>query len=281
MIALVLATFFSASFSLVVRHAQRRGRNLWAAGAINYAVASLFHLARHLQVGGPLAGSRSTLIIGLLGGLAYVGSYFILFPAMSLRGVSITTAVLRLAVVVPIAVSILLWGERPVAMQAFGATLAMLSLPLLTIRPSTPGQHLDRRGLWLLIALFIGDGCCMLSIRGFQQTGLVEETSLFLGVLFGTAGLVAAVGWWLHREGTTRRDILPGLALGLCNALANYALVMALTQLPSVVVFPFQSAVGLVYVALFARLAWRERIGRLETAGMGLALLAVTLVNLG
>ena len=90
---------------------------------------------------------------------------------------------------------------------------------------------------------------------------------------------MAAV-WASQRQGTTRRDILPGLALGLVNAVANAALVAALRQLPGVLVFPFTSAVSLALVAVYARVAWSERVSRTEAAGIVIALAAVTLINL-
>lgn len=286
MIPLLLATFFSASFGLVVRYAQGHKGNLWAVGALNYATAALFHVARGAGSGG-LPPSRSTLLLGLLGGCVYVGSYFLLFPFMRQRGVSVATAILRLSVVMPIAIAILFWGERPGALQSAGALLALMSLPLLARRPvekerpTRNGDGLKGRGILLLVALFVGNGLCMMVMRGYEQTGVRGESSLFLAILFGTAAVIALIGWLTHRQGSSRRDLLPGVLLGLLNALGNLALVIALQQLPAVVVFPFHSAVGLVYVALFARLVWDERIARTEAAGMALALVAVVLINLG
>lgn len=279
MIALVLGTLFSACFSLIVRGAQRRGCNLWAVGALNYATAMLFHLVRW-GIGGAGLPSMPTVTIGVLGGLAYVGSYFLLFPAMQLKGVSITTAVMRLAVVIPVAVAVLFWGERPTSAQVAGALLALASLPLLTLGPNGGPTRLSWRAIVLLAALFVGNGLCSLALRAFRQTDILGQEALFLAILFATAATVALGAWALHRAGSSARDLLPGVGLGLCNALSNIAMVIALQQLPSVVVFPFWSSVGLVFAVLFARIVWGERITRLETVGMTVGLLAVAFINL-
>ena len=278
MLALILATFFSASFGLIVSFAQRRRANLYVVGAINYTLATCFHLVLHARVGGwtPL---RPTLIIGLLGGLAYVGGFFLLFPTMKLRGVSISTAMLRLAVIIPMLVGLVLWGERLTTLQAVGVILAMISLPLLTLRPAEGLGGLKSRSVVLLLALFIINGGCMLSVRGFTQTGIEGQSSLFLAILFGTAALIATTVWLFHREGTSRRDLLPGVMLGVDNALANLALVAALGRLPGVLVFPFYSSVGMVFSVVFAHLVWHERINRLELGGMAIAVVAVVLAN--
>ena len=278
MLALILATFFSASFGLIVSFAQRRRANLYVVGAINYTLATCFHLVLHARVGG-WAPLRPTLIIGLLGGLAYVGGFFLLFPTMKLRGVSISTAMLRLAVIIPMLVGLVLWGERLTTLQAVGVILAMLSLPLLTLRPAEGLGGLKSRSVVLLLALFIINGGCMLSVRGFTQTGIEGQSSLFLAILFGTAALIAATVWLFHREGTSRRDLLPGVMLGVDNALANLALVAALGRLPGVLVFPFYSSVGMVFSVVFAHLVWHERINRLELGGMAIAVVAVVLAN--
>ncbi|MHB0858740.1 MAG: EamA family transporter [Anaerolineae bacterium] len=280
MLALVLATLFSASFTLVIRHAQGKHCNLYAVGAINYATAATFHLTRHGLQGGTFSPSAPTLLLGMLGGVAFVSTYYVLFPLMKQRGVSISTAVGRLSAVMPLAASVLLWGEQPTTTQALGASIALASLPLLSIGRTPDGERPTRRGIFLLVALFIGNGLCALAIPAYHQTGVQGESSLFLGVLFGTAALVAGAVWLRQRRGTCWRDLAPGLMLGGCNALSNMALISALDSLPGFIVFPILSAFGLVLSAAFARLIWHERINRLETAGMTLAVVAVAFINL-
>ncbi|MBC7236033.1 MAG: hypothetical protein H5T69_09335 [Chloroflexi bacterium] len=287
MITLFAATLFSAAFSLIVRHAQLRRGNLWAVGAINYLVAATFHLGRWWLAPASEV-DLSTSLLGALGGVVYSGSYLLLLPLMQARGVSVSTAILRLSIIIPVGLSIALWGERPNVFQTLGAAVALVSLPLLAYRPGraaevAPEGIASRRGpgLLLLGALFVGNGLCATTVRAFRQTNVPTQGALFLGILFGTAAVISFVAWLLNRRGTTGRDLLPGVLLGMCNALSNLALLAALAQLPGVLVFPFQSALGLVIVALFARVTWHERILRSEAWGMALAIAAVVLINMG
>ncbi|MHB1295179.1 MAG: hypothetical protein ACYC4R_09315 [Anaerolineae bacterium] len=280
MLALAFATLFAAGFALTVRYAQLRRANLWAVGAINYASAALFHVARRALEGEGFQPSTPTLTLGILTGLLYVGSYFVLFAIMRLRGLSISATVEQLGVLVPVLASVVLWGERPSAPQTIGSLLALASLPLLTLGPHALGERLGTRGVVLLAALFLGTGSGALAMRAYEESGVLGETSLFLAILFGSAALMAGAGWLANRRGTGWRDLLPGLMLGGCNALANLALVAALHQLPGALVFPFYSAIGLVVIAGFARLVWHEHISRLETTGIALAIVAVACINL-
>lgn len=279
MIPLLLATFFSSSFGLVVRYAQGKKCNLIAVGALNYLAAALFHAARAL-LNGNNSPAPATLIIGALGGVAYVSSYFMFLPVLKMRGVSISTALLRLSVLIPIAAAILFWGERPNAVQVVGAGLALMSLMLLGFNPQRNGQRLSRGATLLMIAVFIGNGLCSLSVRAFHQTGAQGQESLFLATLFGTAAVVSNIVWFARRAGTARKDVLPGIALGMCNALGNLSLVAALERFPSVLVFPLWSALGLAYAVVFARIVWREQVTRLELAGMGVTFFAIVFMNI-
>ena len=280
MLALVIATVFSASFGLVVRHAQGRKCNLWAVGVINYMAAALFNLVRHLLRGSTTA-SAPTLALGATAGLLYAVSYGLFFSHLVRRGVAVSTAVSRLAVVVPVLASVLLWHEDPGPQQAIGATLALFSLPLLAFKSIGGRWQIDRAQASSTLAMFASGGMSKLAIRAYGQIGPAHENALFLTVLFGTAFVVTLRNWLRRGGGVAKRDVLPGVVLGLCNALGNAALVVALQQLPGVVVFPFFSAVGLVFAATIARLVWGERVGRVELIGIAVVVLAVLLMNVG
>lgn len=280
MLSLILATLFSASFAMIVRYAQGRRCNMWAVGAINYAVASLFNLA--LQAAqGSLVPSASTAWIGISAGVSYVLAYFVLFKLMALRGVAISTSVTRLAVLIPVLASIIIWHEQPTLYQSLGSLLALSSLPLLGFRRPPEGSQVDRRAIAYLVALFLLNGYNLVAVRLFRETDLPGESALFLGILFGTAAIVAITAWYTHRENTTVKDLLPGAALGMVNALANLAVVAALRQLPGFLVFPFHSAVGLAITVIAARLIWKEHVSRQEAIGIAITLLAAVLINLG
>ena len=280
MISLLLATFFSGSFGLVVRYAQRRNGNLFAVGAINYATAAIVYGLSFLWTGssGP---SRPTIIIGVLGGLAYVIAYFFLCPSMRRRGVPAPTAVMRLAVLVPMAFSLFLWNEYPNGIQSVGVFLAILSLPMLGANPEGRSRGIDRRTFALMVGLFFTSGGCMLSMKSFHEVGPPEERLAFLFLLFLSASAVAVAVWAMRWEGSSKRDILPGIALGMCNIFSNFAMLSALRALPGVIVFPFFSAVGLAFTTLFAVIVWGEHLGRKGTMGIAIAVLAAVFINVG
>jgi len=280
MLALLAATFFSSAFGLVLRDALGRRCNPWAVGLVNYLMATAIQLGRHAASGQPWEASGQTLLLGGATGVLYAVNFALFVPLLGQRGVSIPSAMSRLAVVFPILASLLIWGERLTALQGLGALLSLAAMPLLTLSPGDKDGR-SGRSAGLLLALLLGNGLSMVFTKAYERTSLPGQDALYLAALFGVACLVAGGFWLRHRAGTSARDVLPGIALGTTNALANWGLVSALGSLPAVLVFPFFSAVGLVFSAVLARILFGERIAALERGGIVLAVAAVTLANLG
>ncbi len=279
MALLILATFLSAGFGLVMRASQRQGCNIWAVGLVNYAVGALFHGARAWSEGaGPL--SQPVLLFGLAIGVIYAIDFGLYAPLLRMRGVSITLAMARISIIVPLLASILLWREPLTGWAAVGALMAIVALPLLVLKPRA-AQSLGRPALLYGIALFAGTGAERTLMKAFQIQPAAGQDALMLAILFATACLVMAASWLRHDRSLARRDIGWGIALGLTNALANLAFLGSLRLLPGILVFPFMASISLVFAGLFARVAWGERVTRRESLGMGLAVAAVTLANLG
>jgi drug/metabolite transporter (DMT)-like permease len=308
MLPLALSTLFSAGFSIWIRFAQKRGADMVVVGSVNYLTAAVFQ-AVAAAAGGIHLPQPMTIAIALGGGIAYASAFFLLQAFMRQRGVSVTGAVTRMSVLVPVGVSLLAWGESASGVQAAGIALAVVSLPFLSLGAGSlprgelhPGRRRMSRGrsAALLAGLFVVNGICLLAPRAFRQVSPPRDDSLFLCILFATAA-ACACGAWAFQERRKRHapersrapapdrtavgapllaSVLPGLAVGLCNALASSLIVVSLRQLPGIIVYPFYSAVGLLATVAFSRVIWKEKIRALEGIGIALALASIVLVNL-
>ncbi len=279
MLLLVITSIVSSGFGLLVRYSQRKGCNLFAVGAVNYFSASLFHGVLVLALGLPSIHAP-TIWIGALGGISYSLTYLLFLKFMTLRGLSITAVIMRMSVVVPLFFALVVWGEKASSIQLIGALVTLLSLPFLALPPRHSTGRIPVRSILLLIALFFGVGLCALCIRGYHQTGLRGEENFFFTVLFGTAALVMIVAWLFGRDRTRGRDIPHGIVVGLSNALHNRLLIACLQILPSIVVYPFFTTVGLISTILVCWLLWGERINLREMIGTVIATLGIILINL-
>ncbi len=278
MIALVVNIIFTVAFFHVIRSAQARNRNVMLVAVVNYLVASpLCFLLSYSQ--GNLFLSADTVFWGSVQGVCFIGTYYLLCTSMSISGMAIATAILRLSVVIPVLASIIAWGEVPTTYQVAGIVACIVSLPLIGLRQSHDPEPITSRFVYLMILLFVGMGIANTSSKAFVEAQVPDVQTTYIGVLFGVAavgGLLCFVSPTWRRNLTGVRD---GVVLGLVNVVSIVSYLVALEELAGVVVFPIQAAAGLLLNTIFAVLVWNERFSNRTIVGMGVALLGLVFVN--
>ena len=269
----------SVSFGHIMKWALRRNCSLVAVGAINYLVASLGGFLVALLVLSPSLDGTG-YFAALLGGLSYVVSFYFYYQSIRLTGVSISTSVIRLAVLPAIVFSIFLWGERPLPHQVAGIGLILVALPLLSRQPSDKSVNLAGPVWGWLLALFLTTSGGSVAAKLFTVAGNPLSKPLLLGVWFGIAAVVALVALRRQRLRPTRDDLPLGILLGVVNIGGNFAMLAALDYLPAAIVFPAASGGGVLLVAVTSALLWGERLSRPALLGIAVSLPALVLVNL-
>jgi drug/metabolite transporter (DMT)-like permease len=290
MLALALSILASTLFSLTIKVAHRRGCTLLAVGATNYLTAALIYLAASavtlVRLGYRFPSGR-TLLLGAGTGVLFVSAFVLIAQLQERKGISITTAALRLSVLFPVVASLVFWGETARGVQIAGMGIAVLSLPLLGFPPRAPAagggaraRGVDLIGLLVTVGLFVANGFVGVALRLYHQVGAPEERVFFFAALFATAAVCSRLVLLLTRKRVAGPDVLPGVFLGIWNTGASFLLLVALVNVPGFVAFPLQSALALVLTAAAALLIWRERLSAAASAGIALAVAAAVLLNL-
>jgi len=137
MIYILFRVLLQNVFQHAIRFGQARGIPVIGLALINYGFAAFFCLGLAFLDGGP-GFSRPTLLYGGIAGVAYLVCLLMIPPAMLGSGVAITGAVLQLAVLLPVAHAMAVFGERPSAAQAAGLLLAIGALVVLSATSSAP-----------------------------------------------------------------------------------------------------------------------------------------------
>jgi drug/metabolite transporter (DMT)-like permease len=279
-IDLALAAVLAGLFAVIVRLGQKRGADLTTIGFANYVSASLT-FAPFLRLHPPPAVTSHTLLLGGIGGVIYATAYFLFLPVLANHGVAIGSAVARLSVIMPMGLSLALWGEVPTPIRAIGAAIAVAALPLLaTGRLEGSPARPRREDVLTLAGLFVFNGGCFSVGKWYHVTGTLAERPAYFMVLFGVAALYTGIVWGVRSRQLRAEDVLIGVALGVTNAFSNLTLLRALDAFSGVVTFPVTSAGALVFAVLFAAVWWRELPSRWGTLGLVLAVAAVVLINL-
>ncbi len=278
MIALVVNVVFTVAFFHVIRSAQAKGRTVMVVAVVNYVVAS--PICFFLSYGqGNLHLSGETLFWGSVQGVCFIGTYYLLCTSMSVSGLAISTAILRLSVVIPVLASVFAWGEVPTTFQVGGIVACLVSLPLIGLRRSSDPQPITRHFIFLMVLLFVGMGIANTSSKAFVEAHVPDVQTTYIGVLF----LVAAAGGLLCFLSPVWRanltGVREGVTLGMVNVVSIVSYLVALEELAGVVVFPIQAAAGLILNTIFAVWVWNERFSNRTIVGMGIALLGLIIVN--
>jgi drug/metabolite transporter (DMT)-like permease len=286
MLFLFLRALCNVVFAQLLRLGQTKRPQTLGVVTVNYLVATLASLALAC-LRGRLHYAPPTLGLGALGGVSYIVSMLLLLPAMRRSGLSVAVAVLQLAILVPVAYAMLVFGEMPSRAQWVGMAAAVGALVLLSTGRtlSSSGSTLNRKagGRFspLLLLLFFVTGISGISMKAFHEYAPARDLPGFMAVLFATATLGGALAMVVCREPLRRADWVLGAAIGLPNAAQLEFLLRALETVPAIIVFPVSSALSLLLNALAAVLWWGERLDRPTSLGLALALAATVLLNRG
>lgn len=285
MIFLALRIVCTISFSHLLRLVQMRTRRPRAAAAVNYLVAAAASAVWMAASGCDLRVESGAL--GLLAGCTYILCIVLMFRAMEESGVSVTGAVVQLALVLPIGVSIWRFDERPSTWQWAGIAVTAIALPLLGLASAVRDSQARRGFSASTLLLFFATGVSQVIQKEFAATRPRAELPVYSAALFATAAALSFP--WLVRGGArstgatasshSSSELSLGALLGTVNVLALLFLILALAALPAVVVFPISAAVGIVGNALASWVFWKERPSRRGWLGIALAAVAVVLFH--
>ena len=252
---------------------------MFVVGPINYVVAALVAGVWAIQKG-EFEINNATWIIGILCGTAYFVAYYFLTKSIKSSGISITWSVMQLSVLVPILFSIFLWKERPNFYQIGGIASVCISLPLLSIRPGNGDGKVMGRISPIVIVLFFVTGGIGLAAKTFSELSPTEQRQMYLFFLFGTTAIVSTSFAVVKKRKLRPTDIPRGIILGVCNLMAGHFLLLSLSKLPGMLVFPVAGSMGIAITTLAGVAVWREKLRRLTIIGLVAAVIAVVLINL-
>ena len=227
-----------------------------------------------------LRGVRVTpgpwIVAGVLAGLVGLVGLSAAYRGMAIGVVSVVSTIAATGPVVPIIVGLAL-GERPSLVQFGGIVATLLGIGLLAFdrRPQAGGKLVPGVGLALLAALAFG--VFLVAIR------YASRPDPLLGVLATRAGSVSALlllGLAFRLRITLGRRDLPSLfTVGFLDVSADVFFAFA-TTVGLLSIVSILSSLYPVATVILARIVLRERMARLQQAGIVIALAGVLLISL-
>jgi drug/metabolite transporter (DMT)-like permease len=281
-IYVLLSIVCSVLVSVLLKLARRFGIDIGQAIAWNYLVASAL-TALVLQPSLTTLREPTTPWLALIGlGILLPTIFLALGASVRHAGIVRSDAAQRLSLLISLLAAFVLFGERLTAFKGIGIVLGLVAL-LCMVWHREDGMKSESSAGWLYPLLVLaGFGVIDILFKRVALAGLPLGASL--QAMFALALVVAfALQLWRRMQGRTRftaRSAGGGLVLGLAN-FGNILFYLrghqALPQHPALV---FTSvSIGVVALsALVGTLIFRERLSRLNLAGVVLALLAIALI---
>ena len=276
MLFLLISVCLSVAVSVLLKLARRRQLEVTQMVAVNYPVAALLTWLLAQPSWANADGFWSWWWLFVLLGVLLPLVFVVMGRAVQAAGIVRADAAQRVALVIPLLAAFLWFGERLSLWSAAGIVLVFIALSCLLQRDSA-GEGDGRHAAWWLAGVWLGYGVIDMLLK---RLSLATSGTLFalLLVIFVLAALLSF--GFLAAQGARWRqeNVLAGVALGMLNFGNIFCYLkahVALKEHPSVVFAGMNMGV-IVLGALVGAGLFRERLCRVNVAGVALALVAVS-----
>lgn len=278
MLNLLLAILCSAAIAVIMRFSTGRVGGRLTMLAVNYIVCSSL-AALYTDLGSLSFSGKDawfTLGLGAVNGFFYLISFIMFQSSTRVNGVVLSTIFMKLGLLVPIAVSIIFFGETPTWLQILGSLIAVGSIVLINFEKSS----LSAGSKILLILLLLGDGAGSVMSKIFEETGAASLSQFFLFITFTMAFVICSTLVVTKKEKIGFKEIAFGCMIGVPNFFSAKFLLAALYELPAVIVNPTFSVATIMTVTLTGVVIFKEKLGRRQWIALATILAALVMLNI-
>lgn len=280
MIYLVLAIFCSLMISVVMRISEKYVKNEMGMFMANYAVCAMLALSYikdKTQIATLLSGSaNTTLMLGVISGILYLGGFVLLKFNMTHNGIVMSSTFMKLGVLVPTVMAVAVFHEVPRWTQLVGILVAVAAIVLINFEKEALSE--GKKKVWLLILLLVcGFAEAMANI--YDKLGDAGLSDGYLFATFSVAFLFAVI--LAIRAGKVGvKDLAFGAVIGVPNYFFSRFLLLALSTVDAVIVYPTYSVATIIAVAIVGVLAFKETLSKKKVCALVLILAALVFLNI-
>ena len=286
MLYLIIAVLMSSSVSVLMRWSEQHVRNNYAMFLANYLTCSLISAAFLFLSGGTLnfsaAGAPFSILLGINGGVLYLLCFVLLKYNIGKNGVMLSTVFMKLGVLVPAALAVIVFHERPSVFQIIGFIIAIAAIVIIYLEPKKsddPVKRLDFSMLFLLVLLILGGSSESLA-NFYDKFGAPELKDQYILFIFLTAALISGSVVLLKRRPVCRKDICFGVMIGIPNYFSTRFLLLSLSEVPAVVTYPVYNIGAIIIVGVFGLLLFKEKMNVRKAIGFSMIAAALLLLNI-
>jgi len=246
----------------------------------NYLTASVIALGFILYQGG-FHFSVNAILFSMFLGVLFAETFVIYSKAISFAGTALATVSARLSIIIPVLFSIILFDEKPNIKMISGFVLVLITLYFFYLSLKNHGSVANSgKKYFYLFLLLVGIGAVDLSMKIFEQNFDKAEKGTFVFQIFFFAFVYTFVRILFGKIKFDKQTYAIGLVLGFPNVLTIHFLLLALSALPAIVVFPIQNIGVIVLTAVAAYIFWKEQINLYGKIALAVGIAAILLLKL-
>lgn len=233
--------------------------------------------------------SATWVILALALGTIFTGTFNLMAITTQQLGITVATVASKMSLVIPVVMSVFVFNiqsKEHTLLNYFGILLAMGAIVLSSIKKRKEGKNTNTLPSNLMIFLlpfgvFVLGGIIDTSINFINYKYITsEQEAIFPIVTFASAFLVGALTLVVKRRGINIRSAIGGTFLGVINYFSFYFLVKGLTSFSNdgALVYPMFSIGIIIFSTFFSILLFKEKLLRINKAGLLLAVLSIALI---
>jgi drug/metabolite transporter (DMT)-like permease len=273
----VTSSLLIAHFLKVARKADQRLLNVLV---INYITATIFSLMIvDKEALGQTELSFPMLFLGAFLGFIFIANLLVYSSSLHRIGMGISIASMRMSLVIPIALSLLIYGEHIGLLKYAGIVLVFIALYLML--PKLDFSHIEGvKDTVFPLLLFLMTGIADSSLKVYERefTELIPEYG-FLSLIFVCSFIFGMIVITYKKElSFTRKEIFYGIIIGVTNLYSSFFLILALRELSGSVVFSIVNVSNVIFGAIIGYILWKDELNNKQKIGIGVAGLSILLL---
>jgi len=236
----------------------------------NYFVASI---SSYYSLSGSITALPAfDLSFGIFTGALFLLNFWVFQKCIVVNGLSLSVGAMRIAMIIPILLALLIFGEQLSLLNLLGI---MLGLAAFSIKSDAKSLH---NLLWIM-GLFAISGFSDASLKIYKELGSANEP-LFVYLIFTSAFIYTLVAIVIGKTRVSLSAILFGFALGVPNRLSTVFFLRGLDSVPAAIAYP-SVAVAIVLLSILSDIFfWKKAVSRHDLLLWSLLILSLILLNL-
>ena len=279
MIYLMLAIASSALVSIIIRLGEDHVTNQMGMLLSNYVVCSICAIvcSNSDVVTAVQASGFFDIGLGVVCGFLYLAGLLLMQHNTKHNGVVLSSTFMKLGVLIPTLMAIVFFREIPKGIQVIGIVLALLAIVMIHFEKDALKE--GNKKLWLLVLLLCG-GITDSTSTIFEKFGSPAAKDVYLFMIFFVAGVLAFVLVLKSKKKVSPKDVIFGVILGVPNYFSSRFLLLSLSSMSAVVVYPTYSVATMIVITVVGVLAFKEKLDRKKAIALGMIVLALGLLNI-